>query len=382
MFGMLKRRLLTSPAVTRTAFIVIIAFVIAQMGWWIFFQQRYVGEVSRSTATTLQREADALSALLSQGALTEVETLLANSPHLRLDASAARVVVDMTSLSAFTAKQHATVRMFAFEGPFFVLVVVGGLFIIGRSLRLERELKRRQSNFLDAMGHEFKTPISTLRLLLETLQLRTLPATKQQEYLRRMGAEVDRLEHTEQQVLATARLEAGSPDIRPELRDLSSLVRSVVERARSGLEARGAVVTLTGDHEYLPVLVDLSDVAILVENLLDNAVKYTPGAEKPIAVRLSRVGAAATLVVEDRGRGIPVRERQLVLERFYRMGNELTRSAPGLGLGLHLVYRTAIARGGNVRIEDVDGVGTRVVISLPLHAAPEPRLSLELGAAS
>ncbi len=350
------------------AFGVIIVFVIAQIAWWTFFQQRYVAEVSRNTAAGLEREATDLSALLAMGARAEVEELLTTSPHLRLAEGGERVEVDAASLSAFHSKQRSAVRMFAFEGPFFALVVMAGLFIIGRSLRLERELKRRQSNFLDAMGHEYKTPISTLRLLLETLQLRALPAPKQQEYLQRMGEEIDRLERTGQQVIATAHLEAGAPQRQPGLHDLSSLVRTVVERSRAGLEARGAALSLVGDHEPLPVLADIEDVTILVENLLDNAVKYTPGPEKAVKVRVYREGATAVLAVEDHGRGIPKRQRALVFERFYRVGDELTRSASGLGLGLHLVHLTAVARGGKVTIEEVSGGGTRVLVSLPLQA--------------
>jgi signal transduction histidine kinase len=378
---MLTRKSLTSPAATRAAFIVIVVFVLAQMGWWIYFQQRYVAEVTGDSVASLQREAHALSALLKQGARAEVEALLTASPHLRLDANAAEVEVDAGSYAEFTAKQRATVRMFAFEGPFFALVIIGGLFIIGRSLRLERELKRRQSNFLDAMGHEFKTPISTLRLLLETLQLRTLPAAKQQEYLQRMTVEVNRLEKTEQQVLAAARMEAGSDEHQPGLHDLSSLVHTVVSRARSGLEARGAELVVELSCENLPVIADLEDVSILVGNLLDNAVKYSPDVKKFVAVRLFRQGSAAKLVVEDRGRGIPAHERQRVLERFYRIGNELTRSTSGLGLGLHLVHGTATARGGEVRIEGVRGGGTRVVVSLPLQELSEQQPTLRLKAA-
>lgn len=373
----MRRSLLTSRWVTRLAFGVIILFVTAQMGWWLYFQQRYIATVTRNTVAGQQHQADALNALLARDGLAEVERLLLASPHLRLDAAADRVVVDADSLDAFTAKQRATVRMFAFEGPFFVLVVLTGLFVIAHSLRLERELKRRQSNFLDAIGHEYKTPISILRLLIETLQLRALPAPKQKEYFARMSAEIDRLERTGQQVLATARLEGGGPERAPEPHDLSQLARQVVERARAGLEARGAHLRFEAPPEALAVMADLDDVTILIENLLDNAVKYTPSAVKPVTVRIAREGGWAVLSVEDRGRGIPEHERRNVLERFYRVGNELTRSATGMGLGLYLVHRTALAHGGRVRIEGVAAGGTRVGVVLPLVAAATANPTLE-----
>lgn len=375
----MRRRVLTSRAATRGAFIVIIAFVTAQMAWWIYFQQRYVGEVSRNTIAGLEREAESLNRLLALGATEEVNELLAARRHLAFDATRRRVEVNVESLDEFIAKQRSAVRMLAFEGPFFVLVVMAGLFIIGRSLRLERELKRRQRNFLDAIGHEYKTPISTLRLLIETLQLRTPPPAKLQEYLRSMSVEVDRLEHTGQQVLATARLEAGAPAQRREPGDLADLVRRALERSRRLQEGRGARIELTADDGDLPVLADFDEIAILVENLVDNAVKYTPGPDKVVKVAVRRHDDWARLSVEDRGPGIPERERALVFERFYRVGNEMTRTAPGLGLGLYLVQRTAESLGGRVAIEAGELGGTRVTVSLPLERAatspgPTPRL--------
>jgi len=359
--------MLTSRAATRIAFGVIIAFVTAQMSWWLFFQQRYVSEVSTDTVESLEREAESLNQLLALGAVEQVDVLLSERPHLRLANDGLSVELAAESLGEFLHQQRRVVRMLAFEGPFFVLVVMTGLFIIGRSLRLERELKRHQRNFLDAIGHEYKTPISTLRLLIETLQLRTLAPAKLQEYLQSMRLEVDRLERTGQQVLATARLEAGAPPERREPHDLTELVRHVIARSRPALEANGARLDLTTSDGPLPVRAVLDDVSILVENLLDNALKYTPAAEKSVTVQLERQGNWALLSVEDRGPGIPDRERALVFERFYRVGNELTRTATGLGLGLYLVRRAAEGLGGHVEIDNAEQGGARVTIRLPLE---------------
>lgn len=377
----MKRRAFTSRAATRVAFVVIIAFVTAQMAWWIFFQQRYVSEVSRNTVASLEREVESLDRLLALGAIEQVEALLLDRPHLRLAADGRSVELATEPLDDFLTEQRGVVRMLAFEGPFFVLVVITGLFIIGRSLRFERELKRRQRNFLDAIGHEYKTPISTLRLLVETLQLRTLPPAKLQEYLQSMSLEVDRLEQTGQQVLATARLDVGAPPERRELNDLTDLVQQVIERTRAVQEARGARVELTTGGGQLPVRAGLDDVSLLVENLVDNAVKYTPGPEKVVTVRLERRGDRALLSVEDRGPGIPERERALVFERFYRVGNEMTRTAKGLGLGLYLVQRATEVLGGRVEIQNAERGGTRVLVSLPLEApATATAPAAELGA--
>ncbi|MFA5552616.1 MAG: HAMP domain-containing sensor histidine kinase [Trueperaceae bacterium] len=367
----MKRRFLTSRGATRVAFGVIIAFVTAQMAWWIYFQAQFVEQVSLATVAGLEREALTLNALLAEGTEAEVLDLLAQQPRLRLDQATGTVLLNEVELEAYMAEHRSVVRMFAFEGPFFVLVVMLGLFIIARNLRLERELKRRQSNFLDAIGHEYKTPLSTLRLLIETMQLRDLKPEKLREYLGRMSAEVDRLDHTGQQVLATARLEADTPPVARQRLDLGVLVADTLSHARPLLEARGAQLEL--EPTTVPVVVNVSteEVSLMLDNLLDNAIKYSPGEAKQVRVTVSRDGKWATLSVEDQGTGIPESERENVLERFYRVGSELTRTSPGLGLGLYLVRRAVESLGGKVRIEDGAHGGTLVTILLPLLDSSE-----------
>ena len=365
----MRRRFLTSHNATRIAFGVIILFVTAQMSWWIYFQAEFVESVNRTKVESLQREALSLTTLLELGAAEQVRGLLEGQPHLRLAASGNSVVLDETAFEEYLAEHRSVVRMFAFEGPFFVLVVMLGLFIIARNLRLERELKRRQSNFLDAIGHEYKTPISTLRLLIETMQLRDLPKAKAHEYLTRMGTEVDRLDRTGQQVLATARLEDEAPASRRAEHDLQALVGAVLERAQPVLEARGAEVELVEARTPLVVNVSPEEVALMLENLLDNAIKYSPEAQKSVVVRLGSEGRWASLGVEDSGSGIPEGERTKVLERFYRVGSELTRSSPGLGLGLYLVRRAVDSLGGRIRLSGGAAGGTLVTVLLPLASA-------------
>lgn len=358
------RNFLTSRTATRTAFAVIIAFVTVQMAWWIYFFSGYVSEVSHGTLDSLQREVESLNRMLDAGDPGVIQ-LMATRPHFRFDSSG-RVVLDDSAVSQFEKDQGKVVRMLAFEGPFFVLVVMTGLFIIARSLRVERELKQRQQNFLDAIGHEYKTPLGSLRLLVETLQLRRVTPEKLQEYLSTMGSEIDRLEHTAQQVLATARLETGAPHLAMERHELGALVRELTESALPGLASRGGEVDVVTPHEQLFVTADRSLMAVLLENLLDNAVKYTPEPHKLVEVRVRRDGAAAVVEIDDRGVGIPEKELRLVFDRFYRVGNELTRTSPGIGLGLYLVKRAAESLGGTVTVAARPGGGTRASVRLPI----------------
>ena len=211
------------------------------MAWWLIFQGRYIERVTETTVAAWERDAAAASQLYrAQPKLSAKARLLKVYPQLKF--TAGRFIVNPDELRTFRAEQLGHLRMFAFEGPFYALVILAGLYIIALSLRAERELKRQQRNFLNAVSHEFKTPISTLRLLVETALYRPLKPEKQRDYLGRMEREVTRLEALSEQVLASARLEHAPTVQTLAPADLNAVVKHATERERSGLEARGATL--------------------------------------------------------------------------------------------------------------------------------------------
>ncbi|MEJ2358515.1 MAG: HAMP domain-containing sensor histidine kinase [Deinococcales bacterium] len=374
------------------AFGVIVVFVLSQAAWWIVFEFRTIHQATREQLDAWQRDAQLANEVLAQAGETAGGTLsgvpnvgggarqhaiqqriLARYPHLTFEGTLpnGHFVVDPASRASFLAAQNRHLRMFAFEGPTFALVVLSMLLLIAATLRSERELKRRQQNFLSAITHEFKTPISTLRLLVQTAQMRSLPPEKQEEYLRRMEAELDRLERTSEQVLASARLEhaENAPDFGA--LELNHVVQGIVGAARSGLEARGALLKVDYAPEPLPVSIDPDAFAVVLNNLLDNAVKYTPGAERPVRVKLERRGEWIDVHVDDQGVGVTEGEEERVFERFYRTGDEMTRESEGVGLGLHLVRSITEAMNGSVRAGPNPGAerGSRFTVTLPRRAA-------------
>lgn len=361
-----------SRTATRVAFVVIVVFLLAQVVWWIVFQGRYLADVTTERLASWERDAATLTELYAQVEDQPglAERVLAEYPHLEL--AGGRFVVAQGVRSGFLAQQRSYRRMVAFEGPFFVLVILSLLGFIGISLRAERDLKRRQHNFLSAITHEFNTPISTLRLLVQTALMRDLTRDKQHEYLQRMEGELDRLERTSEQVLASARLEQSEepPDLRAA--DLGDEVKRIVQRSQSGLEARGARLEVRRPPGPLPVRLDPDAFALVLGNVLDNAVKYTPGDRKPVTVTVDPRGDVIAVHVDDEGVGIPDNERKHVFERFYRRGDEMTRESIGMGLGLHLVRTTVEAMNGWVRIDDNPaGRGTRVSVVLPRRVGTE-----------
>lgn len=357
---------------TQVAFVVIIVFVLSQVVWWIVFQHNYIERMTELTLNAWQRDA----AFVANLAAADQQAALEQFPYLRLDNG--QVSVDAAAAQAFRDEQQGYLRMFAFEGPFFVLVVLSGLFIIHRNLQAERDLKARQQNFLNAISHEFKTPLSSLKLLLETALYRALDPTfdqaKTRKYLTRMQGELARLETTSEQVLAAARLER--PDIAKSLApmDFQETVTTIVNRLKPGLEARGARLSLELTSHPLSVPLDEAALSLVLSNLLDNAIKYSPGDIKPITVRVRAEKHHAVLEVDDAGIGISEGECGRIFDKFYRVGNELTRQSQGIGLGLYLVQTTVEAMNGWVRCMPL-ATGSRFAVMLPKHIQHAARAS-------
>ncbi|UCH27181.1 MAG: HAMP domain-containing histidine kinase [Trueperaceae bacterium] len=351
---------------TRIAFGVITVFVLAQVVWWIVFQQRYIGSVTRERLAAWQRDAAAANlALEAQNDAGIRQELERRYPHLSYDGGA--FVIRASSRESFQRKQEGYLRMFAYEGSFFVLVTLGGLAFIGLSLRAERDLKERQQNFLGAITHEFKTPLSTLRLLVETALMRPLDPAKRRDYLMRMETELARLEQTSEQALASARLEQAEDPPVLSAEDLNLVVERIVQRSQAGLEARGAKLTVEYAPVPLPVSIDEAAFSVVLNNLLDNAVKYSPDESKPVRVGLEAKKDLVLTHVSDEGIGVKETEVKRIFEQFYRTGNEMTRTSKGVGLGLHLVKRITEAMNGWVRVEanPESRRGSRFTVVLP-----------------
>jgi signal transduction histidine kinase len=350
----------------RLAFILIVVFQIAQVAWWLIFQREYVMAATTTVTASWEREARLANLALDAAPAGEHaairQEIAADYPHL--DATGSEVVVSKATLEAFRERQMHYLTMFAFEGPFFLFVILAGLYVIGVSFRSDQELKRRQRNFLMAASHEFRTPLSTLRLLVQTIEHRDLPREKERSYIAKIGKELTRLEDVSARVLATARLE-HAPAATLEVADLRSLVRAHVAEARHGLEARGAAIRVEEGMESVPVAVDDGALSLALSNLLDNAVKYSPGTVKPVVVRVGRRDGRGVIQVDDEGIGVPEAEVENIFEQFYRVGNEATRESAGLGLGLHLVRSVSELMGGRATCERLEK-GTRFTLSFPL----------------
>jgi signal transduction histidine kinase len=208
-----------------------------------------------------------------------------------------------------------------------------------RELRIRREHDR----FLAGATHELKTPLATIRLLLESLQAQRLPPDKQDRYLRSGLLEADRLERGLTNVLTAAGLRATPRPLRREPGDLAADVRTALAAIGPRAEAAG-VGLATGDLAATPLHRDPDAVQLILHNLLDNAVKYSPRGGT-VKVEVVRQPEAAELRIVDQGRGMDAEELAHAFEPFFR-GRD--NHSGGTGLGLHLVRQLVQAHGGSV----------------------------------
>lgn len=244
-----------------------------------------------------------------------------------------------------------------------VLVLVGTVMYLSLTIKAIN-LNRRQSNFIDSVTHELKSPIASLKLYLQTLHRHPMDPEEQQVFFRDMLEDVERLDQLINHLLDAARLEKTpveeeiEPIKLPEL--LAECARSVTLRYQVPLQ------TVTIDAEPCIVRAQRVDLDVIFRNLIDNAIKY--GGTPPQVEITARLDGDKRVVVRitDNGQGIPLPLRRKIFGRFQRLGLELERSKPGTGLGLHIVRTLVQRQHGRVRVRDREGAsGTVFEVVLP-----------------
>jgi signal transduction histidine kinase len=241
-----------------------------------------------------------------------------------------------------------------------------------RTLFNESAIALAQSNFVSAVSHEMRTPLTTIRMYAEMLEqdVVTDPA-RRQHYLRTIAAEGERLGRLVENVLEYASISGRRKAYCFETVDARELLAEALSAVAGPLEAVGLIVEV---HAPVPVLasVDRDAVVQSIINLLGNAIKYAATGGRLVVSAMPSGDGGVTLCVEDFGPGIAADEQQNVFKPFYRVGNELTRTATGSGLGLALVAETAKAHQGSVELESIVGRGSLFRMVLPGPEYPHP----------
>ena len=307
----------------------LLAYIIAALIWWFISLEK-----QNQSMTELKKE--------------ELSILRNRMPGAEYNSSIARIEND---------RDRNTTKYVSEGITFLALIILGAVFVY-RAVRQQLKLQQQQQNFMMAITHELKTPIAVARLNLETLQKHQLDEGRRQKLIQMTLEETSRLNNLASNILVSSQLEGGRYRVAREELDFSDLVKNSVQNFQRRFPEREwktsieSEVDLNGD----PLLLE-----ILVNNLLENAVKYSPR-ESGIQISLESKKSDIYFIVTDTGPGIPDHEKKKVFEKFYRIGSEETRTTKGTGLGLYLCKKIAEDHGASIIVSDNTPTGCNFIV--------------------
>ncbi len=245
------------------------------------------------------------------------------------------------------------------------VLLLAGIYLIGRAVSRELAVSRLQSEFVAAVSHEFRTPLSSLCHLSEMLEAgRVAGEAERTEFYGVLARESRRLRRLVDGLLNFGRMEAGAMQYRFDTVDPVEVVRDVAAEFQSDVEGSGFVVDTEFHNDTPLVRADRSALACSVWNLLDNAVKYSPEC-KTVSVEVSRLDGFSAIRVRDRGLGIPAAEQGRIFEKFVRGRAAERDGVVGTGVGLALVRHIVTAHGGEIRLQSAAGEGSTFTLLFP-----------------
>lgn len=244
----------------------------------------------------------------------------------------------------------------------FLLVLAGVVMYLVVSIKAIN-LTRRQSNFIDSVTHELKSPIASLKLYLQTLRLRDVSDEEREKFLKFMTEDVERLDRLISHLLDAGAIGKKQRDKNPQNIRLDQLIEACVQSVCKRQQVLESAVRM--NLKPIEIFAETVDAEMIFRNLIDNALKYA-GSPPKVDISMRTERGSVVVEVSDNGEGIPEPDRQKVFGRFVRLGEELQRKKPGTGLGLYIVRTLTNSLGGSVKILDrSEKWGTVFEVQLP-----------------
>jgi len=310
-----KKRL----AVAITVFWILLIYIITGLAWWFIALQDANREITAHQLERL-RPGDPRSAVSRQEILRE--------------------------------EKKKTARNIGEGSTYLGLILLGAIFVY-REVRRTIRLQLQQQNFMMAVTHELKTPIAVTKLNLETMLKHRLDEPRQQKMIQAALQETNRLDTLATNILVASQLEGEYVQSKESL-DLSAIVTHSMQDYRHRFPDRHWEERV---EPGCTILGDILLLQLLVSNLIDNSLKYSPR-EGIITVSLEHRGRAISLAIADQGPGIPDDEKKKIFDKFYRTGQEATRRTKGTGLGLYLCRKIAEDHHATLKVADNSPVGS------------------------
>lgn len=262
-------------------------------------------------------------------------------------------------IEAFEARKT---KQYIGEGLTFLFLFLLGAIYVYRSLLKQLRYSNQQQNFMMAVTHELKTPIAITQLNIETLLKRDLDSSQQKMLIENTLKETHRLDTLCNNILLASQLDMGKYESSMQMVDLSEIVQKSIHSFQERFTQRKLVSTIS-PAIYIqaePLLIQL-----LLNNLLDNANKYSP-TTSTITIALEAKSNHVSLIVKDEGVGIPASEREKIFEKFYRIGDESTRSTKGTGLGLYLCKKISEFHHATITVNSNEPTGSIFTLNFPI----------------
>jgi signal transduction histidine kinase len=349
--------------VTALALVVVAA---VQVGWWLFDQRSYAIEKVRDSRALYTQQTVAAQALLDSGANPDQVRAMLPGVVINGERAALSPAVDQM----LTSEERRRINQYAWEGGFFLLALALCNGVIFRALRAEARVRQEQDNFLALVSHQFKTPLASLQLSLETIAIRTLSPEQSRILIERMLADLQRMTAMVTQILESNRLERGRINLKIEPIELGGAVARVISHL--GERASKEKITISSDiaHDVF-VMADPLALDVVVRNLLENAIAaVTPVGGGTISLSACRIDGEVELSVRDTGVGFRPADGSRLFEKFTRLHPGGGSSYFGTGLGLYIVRRLMHLAGGRVSAHSEGvGQGAKFVLAWPVAPA-------------
>jgi signal transduction histidine kinase len=245
----------------------------------------------------------------------------------------------------------SSLGMIVGEGSMFIIVFFVGAYFLHRSIMRERKLQEQKKNFLLSVTHELKSPLASIKILLQTIQKRHLTKEQMLDFIGKSLMDIERLDDMVENMLLASKIDNRSYTFPKAKFSLSVLVDSIVNRLQI-TKCEGTQQIIDAEIEpKIEITGDKFALTSVVTNLVENAIKYS-GPCETVAVKLFSKDGRIFLEVADHGIGIADQEKNRIFDKFYRVGSEDTRNTKGTGLGLYIVKEVLDKHNASIKVKD------------------------------
>ena len=270
-------------------------------------------------------------------------------------------ILDLGALADQTQEDTSRrIIMIIGEGGVFILILMAGFWKIQQSIAKEIQLSQRQNNFMLSITHELKTPLTSTQLALQTLKKRNLNTEVRENLIAKALSANQRLSSLIDNIINASRLESNDFTPRREIFPLNTFLQSKTEELKIIYEQ--ASIALICEVDIINA--DAYMLETIFNNLLENAIKYSDENPK-IEIIVKNKGQMTEITIADQGVGISTQEKTQIFKKFYRVGNEISRSQKGSGLGLFITSEFVQLHKGRIKCENNNPKGTKFIIELP-----------------